>query len=44
VQAAKAAGAVAVLLKNHPKAEEFAKHADFAIAKLEEIHQIIGKL
>jgi HAD superfamily hydrolase (TIGR01509 family) len=41
VQAAKAAGAVAVLLKNHPKADEFAKYADFAIAKLEEIHQII---
>ena len=34
VLAAKAAGAIAVLLKNHPKADEFAKHADFAIAKL----------
>jgi HAD superfamily hydrolase (TIGR01509 family) len=44
VLAAKAAGAVAVLLKNHPDADEFAKHADFAIIKLEELHQIIGKL
>ncbi|MDO8303837.1 MAG: HAD-IA family hydrolase [Sedimentisphaerales bacterium] len=43
VLAAKAAGAGAVLLKNHPKADEFAKHADFAIAKLEEIHQIIDR-
>ena len=43
VLAAKAAGAGAVLLKNHPQADEFAKHADFAIAKLEEIHQIIEK-
>jgi HAD superfamily hydrolase (TIGR01509 family) len=43
ILAAKAAGAVAVLLKNHPKADEFAKHADYAIAKLEEIHQIIGR-
>jgi HAD superfamily hydrolase (TIGR01509 family) len=42
VQAAKAAGAAAVLLKNHPKADEFEKHADFAIEKLEEIRQIIG--
>jgi HAD superfamily hydrolase (TIGR01509 family) len=41
--AAKAAGAVAVLLKNHPKAVDFAKHADFAIAKLEDIHQIIAE-
>jgi HAD superfamily hydrolase (TIGR01509 family) len=44
VQAAEAAGAGAVLLKNHPKADEFVKHADFVIAKLEEIQQIIGKL
>jgi HAD superfamily hydrolase (TIGR01509 family) len=43
VLAAKAAGAVAVLLKNHPKADDFVKHADFAIAKLEEIHQIIAE-
>lgn len=43
VQAAKAAGAAAVLLKNHPKADEFAKYADFAIAKLAEIQQIMAK-
>lgn len=43
VQAAEAAGAAAVLLKNHPKADEFAKHADFAIAKLAEIQQIMAK-
>ena len=41
VLAAKAAGAVAVLLKNHPKADEFAKQADFAVEKLEEILTII---
>ena len=41
ILAAKAAGAVAVLLKNHPKADEFAKHADFTIAKLDEILKIV---
>jgi HAD superfamily hydrolase (TIGR01509 family) len=41
ILAAKAAGAVAVLLKNHPKADEFAKNADFAIEKLGEILTII---
>ena len=41
ILAARAAGAIAVLLKNHPKADEFAKHADFAIAKLGEILEII---
>jgi HAD superfamily hydrolase (TIGR01509 family) len=43
VLAAKAAGAIAVLLKNHPKAAEFAEHADFVIAKLEEIKTIIDR-
>jgi HAD superfamily hydrolase (TIGR01509 family) len=43
ILAAKAAGAGAVLLTNHPKAEEFAKHADYTIAKLEEIRTIIGE-
>ena len=38
---AKAAGACAVLLKNHEKAGEFAPHADFIIEKIEEILQII---
>jgi len=41
ILAAKAAGAIAVLLKNHPKADEFAKDADFTIAKLDEILEII---
>ncbi|MHC4122079.1 MAG: HAD family hydrolase [Planctomycetota bacterium] len=38
---AKAAGATAVLLKNHHQAEEFAMHADFCIEKLDEIFQVI---
>lgn len=38
---AKAAGAVAVLLANHQKADEFIKHADFRIEKLDQILQII---
>jgi HAD superfamily hydrolase (TIGR01509 family) len=38
---AKAAGAVSVLLKNHRKADEFAKHADFVIENITEILQII---
>ncbi len=38
---AKAAGAVAVLLKNHHKADEFAQHADFVIENIAEIIQII---
>jgi HAD superfamily hydrolase (TIGR01549 family) len=43
VLAAKAAGAIAVLLKNHPKADEFAKHADYTIANLEEILTIVDR-
>lgn len=39
---AKAAGAVAVLLKNHSQADEFAEHADFCIEKISEIIQIIN--
>jgi HAD superfamily hydrolase (TIGR01509 family) len=42
ILAAKAAGAVAVLLKNHPKADEFAKKADFAIENLGQILTIIN--
>ena len=38
---AKAAGAVAVLLANHSKADQFCRHADFTIESLEEILQII---
>jgi HAD superfamily hydrolase (TIGR01509 family) len=38
---AKAAGAVAVLLTNHERAGEFAKHADFCIKTIDQILQII---
>lgn len=38
---AKAAGAVAVLLANHARAEEFSEYADFTIDKLGEILHII---
>jgi HAD superfamily hydrolase (TIGR01509 family) len=38
---AKAAGAAAVLIKNHKDAEQFAKHADFVIDSLEQILPII---
>jgi HAD superfamily hydrolase (TIGR01509 family) len=41
VLSAKAAGAVAVLLKNHKDAEQFASHADFTIDSLEQILPII---
>jgi HAD superfamily hydrolase (TIGR01549 family) len=38
---ARVAGAIAVLLKNHPKAGEFTKHADFVIENITDILQII---
>jgi len=38
---ARAAGAVAVLLANHRKANEFAKYADFCIEKIDQVLQII---
>lgn len=38
---AKAAGAIPVLLKNHPKAGEFKKHADFVVEKITDILTII---
>jgi HAD superfamily hydrolase (TIGR01509 family) len=38
---AKSAGAVAVLLKNHEHAEDFAQHADFNIDSIDQILQII---
>jgi HAD superfamily hydrolase (TIGR01509 family) len=40
---AKAAGAVAVLLTNHERADEFAKHADFCIERIDQIPEIIKK-
>jgi len=41
LQCAKAAGAVAVLLANHERADEFAEHADFCIENIGQILQII---
>jgi HAD superfamily hydrolase (TIGR01509 family) len=41
VQCARAAGAVSVLLTNHPRALEFVPHADFAVQNLGEILRII---
>ena len=38
---ARAAGAIPVLLANHPRAPDFAQHADFVIRNLREIFQII---
>ncbi len=38
---ARAAGAVAVLLNNHKKAEEFAEYADFVIDRLEQVLEIV---
>lgn len=38
---AKAAGASAVLLANHERAEEFAEHADFVIENISDILEII---
>jgi len=40
---AKATGAVAVLLANHDKADEFAEHADFTIENIGRIIQIIDQ-
>jgi len=41
VQCAHQAGAVAVLLANHPRADEFAEKADYRIDRLDEIIEII---
>ena len=38
---AKSAGAVAVLLANHERADEFAEHADYNIENVEQILQIV---
>ena len=39
---ARAAGAVAVLLTNHSRADEFVEYADFTIEKIDQILQIVG--
>ena len=39
---AKAAGAIAVLLTNHNRANEFTEHADFTIERIEQILEIIA--
>ncbi len=41
LQCARAAGAVAVLLTNHERADEFAEYADFAIERIDQILQIV---
>lgn len=38
---AKAAGAIAVLIRTHQKADQFSQHADFTIDRLDEIISII---
>jgi len=38
---AKASGAAAVLLANHERADEFAKHADFTIQNIKQVLQIV---
>ncbi len=43
LQCAKAAGAIAVLLTNHERADEFAKQADFCIERMDQILEIIKK-
>ena len=45
ILSAKAAGAIAVLLTNHKRADEFVIHADFRIEKIDQILEIIeGKI
>jgi HAD superfamily hydrolase (TIGR01549 family) len=41
LQCAQAAGAIAVLIKSHPNAESFEHYADFTIANLSSIIQIV---
>lgn len=41
LQCAKAAGAIAVLLTNHQRADEFTEYADFCIERIDQILQII---
>ena len=40
---AKSAGAVAVLLKNHKQADDFAEAADYCIKRIDEVLDIIEK-
>ena len=42
IMSAKAAGAIAVLLANHKKADEFVRYADFRIEKIEEVLQLLN--
>ena len=44
LQCARAAGAGAVLLKNHEQADEFAEYADFTIEKIDQILEIIKNM
>ena len=44
LEAARDAGAPAVLMKTHPKAEEFRYLADFIIHSLDELPEIIDNL
>ena len=44
LQAATHAGAIAVLLKTHPQADEFQAFADYSICHLEEIFDIIREI
>jgi HAD superfamily hydrolase (TIGR01549 family) len=44
LQCARAAGAIAVLLTNHERADEFAEYADFCIETIDQIIEIIKKL
>ena len=41
MQCAKAAGAIAVLLANHERADEFAEHADFSIKNIGQVLEIV---
>jgi HAD superfamily hydrolase (TIGR01509 family) len=42
ILSAKAAGAIAVLLTNHKRVDEFVIHADFRIEKIDEILQLLN--
>lgn len=42
--AARNAGAIAVLIKTHPKADDYEAHADYAVSHMSEVIGIINKL
>lgn len=44
LQAARNAGAIAVLIETHPKAEQFKAHADYSIFSMSEVIALIDKL